>query len=212
MNYLDHKKIGFFGNNPVLSLALGLTTALAVTGSVTTAVGMGILVFVLVVLAGVLGGLLRSITPSEMAIPVGLVLSAFLAKLGELVALAYMPSIASEVGIFVPLMAANSLLLLASGALNEKTSFGENMKNALLAGCAYVVALLAVAVLRELAVTGGIALLNPMSGAEIFSFSILSPEYTLSLFAGPTGALLMTALVGGLFQAIGKSGSDKGGK
>lgn len=212
MNKLNNIKIGFFRNNPVLSLALGLTTALAVTGSVTTALGMGLLILLLVIVAGVLGGLLHKVTPSEMMIPVGLVLSAFLAKLGELLALAYMPTLASEVGIFIPLMAVNSLILFAAGTLTEKTSFGENIKNALLAGCAYVVALLAIAFLRELAVTGGIALLNPLSGVELFSFNLIPQQFTLSLFAGSAGALLMTAFVGGLFQAIGKSGNDKGGK
>lgn len=109
-------------------------------------------------------------------------------------------------------MAVNSLILFAAGTLTEKTSFGESMKNALLAGCAYVVALLAIAFLRELAVTGGIALLNPLSGVELFSFNLIPQQFTLSLFAGSAGALLMTAFVGGLFQAIGKSGNDKGGK
>lgn len=212
MNHVENKKIGFFLNNPVLSLALGLTTAIAVTGSVTNALGMGVLTFILVVLAAVLGGLLKKITPLEMLVPVNLVLSAFLAKLGELFALAYAPTMASSVGIFLPLLAVNSLILFATGALTEKASFGESFKNALVAGCAYLVTLLVVAFFRELLATGGVSLLNPLSGAEVFSFTLLSQQYTLGLFAGPIGALLVAAMVGGLFQAIGKSSDDKGGK
>jgi len=212
MNHVENKKIGFLGNNPVLSLALGLTTALAVTGSVTTALGMGVLTFILVVLAAVIGALVKKVTPKEMLIPVNLVMAAFLAKLGELFVLAYASSLATSVGIFLPLLAVNSLLLFASGALTEDATMGDSFKNALLSGCAYVVALLVVAFFRELISTGGITLLNPLNGGEIFSFSLLSQQFTLSLFASPAGALLMTAFVGGLFQAFGKSSEVKGGK
>lgn len=212
MKHLENKKVGFLGNNPVLSLALGLTTALAVTGSVTNALGMGILTLVLVILAAVLGGLVKKVTPNEMLIPVNLVIAAFLAKLGELFALAYTNSMATSVGIFLPLLAVNSLLLFASGALTEEASFGESFKNALVSGVAFLIALLVVAFFRELLSTGGVTLLNPLNGGEIFSFSLINTQFTLSLFANPMGALLMTAFVGGLFQAFGKSGEVKGGK
>ena len=211
MNTLNNIKIGFFRNNPVLSLALGLTTALAVTGSVTTALGMGILTFILVVLAAVLGAAVKKVTPKEMLIPVNLVIAAFLAKLGELFVLAFASSLATSVGVFLPLLAVNSLLLFASGALTDEAGVGESFKNAILSGCAYVAALLVVAFFRELLSTGGIILLNPVTGTEVFSFSLLSQQFTLSLFASPAGALLMTAFVGGLFQAFGKSGEEKGG-
>jgi len=212
MNRLENTKIGFLGNNPVLGLALGLTTALAVTSSMTSALGMGILTFVLVLLAAVLGGLVKMAAPKEALLPVNILLVAFLAKMGELLVLAYAPSLASSVGIFLPLLAVNSLILFATGAFQPETSFGKGLGDAAKAGAAYVFALLAVSFVREVLGTGGIALSNPLSGAEIASFSLLPSEYTLSLFTQPAGALFALALVAALFAALGKKDVEIGGK
>lgn len=212
MNRLENTKIGFLGNNPVLGLALGLTTALAVTSSMTSALGMGILTFALVLLAAVLGGLVKMAAPKEALLPVNIVLVAFLAKMGELLVLAYAPSLGSSVGIFLPLLAVNSLILFATGAFQPETSFGKGLGDAVKAGAAYVIALLAVSFVREVLGTGGIALSNPLSGAEIASFSLLPSEYTLSLFTQPAGALFALAMVAALFAALGKKDVETGGK
>lgn len=212
MNRLENKPMGFFGNNPVLGLALGLTTALAVTNSVTNALGMGVLTFILVILVAVLGAVVKMVTPEEMLIPVNLVITAFLAKLGELFVLAFASSLATSVGIFLPLLAVNSLVLYATGAFHKEGSFGTSIMKAFSSGAAYVVALLVVAFVRELLGTGGVNLLNPINGATLFSFSVLSSEFTLGLFTQPMGALLTVALVAGLFQALSKTPEEKGGK
>lgn len=212
MNRLENTKIGFISSNPVLGLALGLTTALAVTSSMTSALGMGILTFVLVLLAAALGGIVKMVAPKEALIPVNIVLVAFLAKMGELLVLAYAPSLAASVGVFLPLLAVNSLILFATGAFMPDASFGKGLGDAAKAGAAYVVALLVVSFLREVLGTGGIALNNPLSGAEILRFSLLPSEFTLSLFTQPAGALIVLAMVAALFAALGNKDVEMGGK
>jgi len=212
MNRLENTKIGFIGNNPVLGLALGLTTALAVTSSMTSAVGIGILTFVLVLDAAVLGGIVKMVAPKEALIPVNLILVAFLAKMGELLVLAYAPSLATSVGIFLPLLAVNSLILFATGAFTPLASFGKGLVEAVKAGGAYVLALIVVSFIREVLGTGGIQLMNPLNGGEILSFSLLPSEYTVSLFTQPAGALIVLAMVAALFAALGKKDVEMGGK
>ncbi len=212
MNRLENTKIGFIGNNPVLGLALGLTTALAVTSSMTNAVGIGILTFVLVLAAAVLGGIVKMVAPKEVLLPINLLLVAFLAKIGELLVLAYAPTLATSVGIFLPLLAVNSLILFATGAFAPEASFGKGFGDAVKAGTAYVVALMAVSFVREVLGTGGVSLMNPLTGGEILSFGLLPSEYTLSLFTQPMGALLVLAVVAALFAALGKKDIEMGGK
>lgn len=212
MNRLENTKIGFIGNNPVLGLALGLTTALAVTSTMTSALGMGILALALMLVAAVLGGLVKKVVPKEALLPVNLVLVAFLAKMGELMVLAYAPALATSVGIFLPLLAVNSLVLYATGAFSSEVSFGKGIADAAKAGAAYVLALLLVSFVREVLGTGGVTLQNPMSGAELLNFSLIPSQFTLSLFTQPAGALLVLALVAALFAALGKSDTEMGGK
>ncbi len=73
-------------------------------------------------------------------------------------------------------------------------------------------ALVVVSFVRELLGTGGISLQNPLSGNEIFSFSLIPSEFTLSLFTQPAGALIVLALVAAIFAALGKQDAELGGK
>ncbi|WP_312654426.1 Rnf-Nqr domain containing protein [Proteiniclasticum sp.] len=212
MNRLENTKIGFLHNNPVLGLSLGLTTALAVTFSMTSAVGIGVLTFVLILAAALLGGLVKMVAPKEALLPVNIILVAFLAKIGELLVLAYAPGLATSVGIFLPLLAVNSVILFATGAFTPEASMGKSFAGALKAGVAYFAALVIVSFVRELLGTGGISLQNPLSGTEIFSFSLIPSEFTLSLFTQPAGALIVLALVAALFAAFGKQDAEMGGK
>lgn len=212
MNRLENTKIGFLRNNPVLGLSLGLTTALAVTFSMTSALGIGVLTFVLILAAALLGGVVKTFTPKEALLPVNMILVAFLAKIGELLVLAYAPGLATSVGIFLPLLAVNSIILFATGVFSAEESMGQHFINALKAGAAYLEALIVVSFVRELLGTGGISLQNPLSGNEIVSFTLIPSEFTLSLFTQPAGALIVLALVAAVYAALGRQDVEMGGK
>lgn len=212
MYNLENQKIGFLKHNPVLGVALGLTTALTVTSSLSSGLFMSLLTLVLVILASLLGGLVKKIAPSEILIPVNVILVAFLAKLGQLLVEAYAPLLSNQVGLFLPLLAVNSLILFATGAMTVKEeSFGMILKKGLTAGVAYVLALTVVSFLRELLGTGGITLVEPFNGNELFSLSLIPKEYTLSLFTNPSGALLVVALVAALFAFVTRKNVEQGG-
>ncbi len=212
MYNFEKQKIGFLKNNPVLGAALGLTTALAVTSSLSSGLFMGLLTFILVLLASLLGTLVKKFIPVEILIPVNLVLVAFLAKLGQLLVEAYAPMLSSQVGLFLPLLAVNSLILFATGALTKEVeSFGLVMSKAITTGLAYVLSLTVISFFRELLGTGGITLVEPFKGNELFSFTLIPKEYVLNLFTGPSGALLVAALVAALFAAVSHKNVEQGG-
>lgn len=212
MYNIDKLKVGFLKNNPVLGAALGLTTALAVTSSLSSGLFMGLLTLVLVLLAALLGGLVKKFTPEVILIPVNVILVAFLAKLGQLLVEAYAPLLSNQVGLFLPLLAVNSLILFATGAMTkDQESFGKLMGKSLTSGLAYVVALTVISFFRELLGTGGINFVEPFNGNELFSFTLIPKEFTLSLFTNPSGSLLVVAIVAALFTALSQKNVEQGG-
>lgn len=215
MNKYENKKPGFFKNNPVLGLSLGLTTALAVTTSLTSAVGMGIIVMLLLYVTSILCGIVKKGVSEAFVLPVNLVIIAFLVKLTELLVMAYAPTISDGVGIFLPLLVSSSLLLFGAGTFNkEEESVGNLLGVSVKAGLSYFVAIVLVALIREILGTGGIKFLDPFSGNQLFSFTLIKADYILNLFVQPAGALLVVGLVAALFAAIGnaKKTAVKGGK
>lgn len=212
MYNIENKKIGFLSNNPVLGVALGLTTALTVTASLSSGLFMGLLTLVLVVVASLLGGVVKKFTPAQILIPVNVILVAFLAKMGQMLVEAYAPLLSGQVGLFLPLLAVNSLILFATGSMTSKEeSFGVMIKRGIISGLAYLLALTVISFIRELLGTGGVSLVEPFNGTELFSFSLIPTEYTLSLFTNPSGALLVVALVAALFAALTRKNVEQGG-
>lgn len=206
---------GIVKNNPVFVLLLGLTTALGVTTTLTNGLGMGIVVLLVLAVSSIIIGLLKKVTPAEIVIPVNLVIIAALVKIAELLVRAYAPSLADGVGIYLPLLAMNSVLLFGVGTFdreNGKTgSFMESMKLAL----GYLLALVVVSLVRELLATGGVSLMNPLGGGEIFTASILPASLHIGLFSQPAGAFIALSLVSALFvflQGKNSVAAVEGGK
>ena len=215
MNNYENKKTGFFKNNPVLGLSLGLTTALAVTTSLTSAVGMGIVMMLLLYVTSIVCGIVKKLVSDTFTLPVNLVIIAFLVKLTELLVMAYAPTISDGVGIFLPLLVSSSLLLFGAGTFNkEEESVGNLLGVSIKAGLSYFFAIVLVALIREILGTGGISFVDPFSGTQVFSFTLIPTDYVLNLFVQPAGALLVVGLVAALFAAIGnvKKTAVKGGK
>lgn len=206
---------GIVKNNPVFVLLLGLTTALGVTTTLTNGLGMGIVVLLVLALSSIVIGLLNKVTPAEIVIPVNLVIIATLVKIVELLVRAYAPSLASGVGLYLPLLAVNSVLLFGVGTFGresgKKGSFMESMK----LGLGYLLALVVVSFFRELLATGGVSLMNPLGGGEIFIASILPASLHIGLFIQPAGAFIVLSLLSAFFvflQGKNSVAAVEGGK
>lgn len=215
MNNYENKKPGFFKNNPVLGLSLGLTTALAVTTSLTSAVGMGIIMMLLLYVTSILCGIVKKGVSEAFALPVNLIIIASLVKLAELLAMAYAPTISKGVGIFLPLLVSSSLLLFGAGTFDkEEDRVGNQLGISVKAGLSYFFAIVLVALIREILGTGGISFVDPFSGTQLFSYTLIPTDYVLNLFVQPAGALLVVGVVAAVFAAIGnvKKTAVKGGK
>ena len=121
MNRKENFTAGFIRENPVFSLYLGLCSTLAITTTLNNAIGMGVAVIVVLIMSNVIISLIRNITPSEIRIPVYIVIIATLVKIIQMLIKAYAPSLDSALGVFIPLIVVNCIILAVRKPLPAKT-------------------------------------------------------------------------------------------
>lgn len=120
MNRKENFTAGFIRENPVFGLYLGCCSTLAITTSLNNAIGMGVSVIIVLILSNVIISLMRKIIPDEIRIPVYIVVIAALVKSIELLVKAYAPSIDSALGLFLPLIVVNCIILGRAEAFASK--------------------------------------------------------------------------------------------
>ena len=157
MKKFDIFKKGITVENPIFVLLLGLCSALAITTTLTNAIGMGLAVTCVLILANVIISLLRKVIPSEIRIPVYIVIIATLVKCVQLLMNAYMISLYNSLGVFIPLIVVNCIILGRAESFASKNTVLDSLIDALGMGVGYTLAILAVSFFRELIGTGGLA-------------------------------------------------------
>ncbi len=186
---------GIFKENPVFVLALGLCSALAISNSLDNALGMGIAMTVVLILSNTIISLLRKVTPNEVRIPVFIVVIATIVKSVEMLMAAYATDLSSSLGVFIPLITVNCIVLGRAEAFAKDNSVSLSLMDAIGMGIGYTIALVLVAVCREVLSTGALVLSNPFTNSEIFKLSLFSENFKIALFGTPAGAFLVFALV-----------------
>lgn len=102
---------GIWKENPILVSALGMCPTLAITTSLENALGMGAAVLFVLVLSNLIISLIRKIVPSQIRIPVYIVVIASLVTIVDMIMAAYLPGIHASLGIFIPLIVVNCIIL-----------------------------------------------------------------------------------------------------
>lgn len=194
MNRKENFTAGFIRENPVFSLYLGLCSTLAITTSLNNAIGMGVAVILVLIMSNVLISLVRNITPSEIRIPVYIVIIATLVKVIQMLIKAYTPSLDTALGVFIPLIVVNCIILGRAEAFASKNKVLDSALDGLGMGLGYAVSILLVSLIRQIIATGLIAFFNPFDASQtIFSFRVLPQDYTISMFTQPFGAFVTFA-------------------
>ena len=141
---------GIFWENPIFVIALGLCPALAVSVSLENALGMGLAAtFVLVCSNFIISGI-RNIVPSQIRIPCFIVVIASFVTIVELLMAAFSPQLARQLGIFVPLIVVNCIILGRAESFASKNKIMPSILDGLGMGLGFTLALSFVAVIREL--------------------------------------------------------------
>jgi electron transport complex protein RnfE len=141
---------GFWKENPIFVIGLGLCPTLAVSSSLANAVGMGIAATFVLIGSNMMISLLRSIIPSKIRIPVFIVIIAtFVTIIDKLIA-AYSPTLSASLGIFIPLIVVNCIILGRAEAFANKNTVFDSLLDAIGMGIGFTIALCCIAFFREL--------------------------------------------------------------
>lgn len=194
-NKMKYFTAGILKENPVIGLMLGICSTLAITTNITNGLGMGLCVLIILTLSNFLISLIRKIVPDAIRIPVYIVVIATLVKVLELLLHAYVPSLFNALGTFLGLIVANCIILGRAEAFASMHTPFESVLDGLGMGIGYTIVIFLISLIRQLFSTGGLALVNPVTQASIFNFTLIPEAYVIPIFGQPAGAFITFAVL-----------------
>ena len=188
---------GLLSKNPVLVQLLGMCSTLAITTSLFNGIGMGISVTIILICSNVLISALRKMIPSQIRIAAYIVIIAGFVTIVDLMLQAFLPALAESLGVFIPLIVVNCIILGRAESFASKNGVLASALDGLFQGIGYTAALVVMCVIRELLGSGtfGGGILN--GGAGI----VIIPEgYPAMQMVMPVGGFLTLGFVVAGFQ------------
>ena len=179
---------GIFKENPIFFIVLGLCPTLAVSTSVNNAIGMGMAATFVLVCSNAIISAIRNFVPDKIRIPCYVVVIAAFVSIVEMVMKAYTPSLDKALGVYVPLIVVNCIILGRAEAFASKNPVLASLMDGLGMGLGFTLALLIISVIRETLGSGKLAGLSISNSFE--------PALVLSL--APGALLILGLLMGGI--------------
>jgi len=187
--YLERIYNGVLKENPTFILILGMCPTLAVTTSVTNGFGMGVSTMVVLVMSNLVISLMRNIIPDKVRIPAYIVVIASLVTIVELLMKAYLPSLSASLGLYIPLIVVNCIILGRAEAYAAKITPLLSIFDGLGMGLGFTIALSLIGLFRELIGSG-----------TILGFDVMPAGYQpINIFTKAPGAFLV---LGGLIAVL----------
>ncbi|MFH0839418.1 MAG: electron transport complex subunit E [Candidatus Omnitrophota bacterium] len=182
---------GITVENPTFGMILGLCPTLAVSTSVQNAVGMGIAATFVLVGSNTIISALRHFIPGRIRLPAFIVVIATFVTICELVLKAYFPALNESLGIFVPLIVVNCIILARAEAFASKNPILPSVFDGLGMGAGFTLALVMISSIRELMGSGSIMGIKLLNNFEPVIMMVLAPGalLTLGLLIGLTNLL-----------------------
>ena len=195
---------GIFKNNPTFRLVLGLCPTLAVTTSLENALGMGLAATFVLVCSNGLVSALRRVIPSAVHIPCYIVIIATFVTAVDLLMQAYLPDLSASLGIFIPLIVVNCVILGRAEAFASRNGVVESLADGLGSGIGFTLALALVAAVREICGAGTLTIWGDLA------FKGLNPgPVTLAIL--PAGGFITLGLLLALINRLGEWGARRRG-
>ena len=201
--FRKHFIAGIVISNPLFVLALGFCPALAVSTSVDNALGMSVGVAFVLLGSNLIVSAIRKAVPNIVRIPVFIVIIATFVTVVNLVFHAYVPSLYESLGIYLPLIVVNCIILGRAEAFASKNPVTSSIADALGVSIGFLLALLIISFLREVLGTGSLSLF----GVDLFTLPVLG-ENPMTIFILAPGAFLIMALLLALFRKMGVMKSE----
>ena len=187
---------GVVRENPVFKLALGTCPTLAVSTSLANAIGMGAAVIFVLICSNVLISLLRNVIPSKVRIPAFIMIIATFVTIVILAFEKFLPDLYTSLGMFLPLIVVNCLILARAEAFASVNKVGASALDGLFMGIGFTLALAAMAFIRELLGAGS------LFGVQLWDFKI-------GILTTSAGGFLVYGLLIAAFVAASNAISNK---
>ena len=186
---------GIFIENPLFVSILGTCPALATTKSIEAALGMGLLFTIVLICSNMLISLLRKIIPEEIRTPAYIVIIATFVTIVKMFTNAFLPELYSTLGVFISLIVVNCIVLGRAEAYASKNNVFDSLIDALGMGVGYTLALLLMALFREILGTGAFSFGKIFTFIPFFKLQIIPKGYEISLFQNPAGAFIVFSVI-----------------
>ena len=204
MNLKKQFMDGLLYQNPVLVQVLGMCSTMAITTSFFNGLGMGLAVTVILTLSNIIISAIRKIVPDKIRIAMFIVVIAGFVTMVDLFLQAFVPALAESLGVFIPLIVVNCIILGRAESFSYKNGVVASFFDGIFQGIGYTVVLLAMCIIRELlgAGTFGGGILGP-DGKGI---QIIPSQFPAGMLTLPVGGFLVLAcLIAAMQWALSKS-------
>ena len=204
MNLGKQFKEGLITNNPVLVQVLGMCSTMAITTSFFNGLGMGVAVLVILTLSNVIISAIRKIVPDKIRIAMFIVVIAGFVTCVDLLIQAYVPSLATSLGVFIPLIVVNCIILGRAESFSYKNGVAASFFDGIFQGIGYTVVLLIMCIIRELLGAGTFG--GGILGPDLKGIQIIPSQFPAGMLTLPVGGfLVLGCLIAFMQWALAKS-------
>lgn len=179
MSYLSIIKNGIVKENPTFVLMLGMCPTLATTTSAINGMSMGLATMAVLICTNFVISCIKKVTPDMVRIPVFIVVIAAFVTILQMIIKAYLPEIDASLGLFIPLIVVNCIILGRAEAFAAKNSPVASLFDGIGIGLGFTIGLTLLGVCREL-----------LGSGSVFGLQLLPETYNILLFVLPPGAFI----------------------
>lgn len=180
MNQMQNFTKGLLTSNPILVLLLGMCPTLGVTTSAMNGMGMGLATTFVLVASNVVIALIKNLIPDKVRIPAFIVVIASFVTIVDLVMAGFAPALHAQLGLFIPLIVVNCIVLGRAEAFASKNGVLSSLIDGLGMGVGFTLALMVLGSIRELLGSGAVFGMKLIAGDAILVF-VLAPGAFIAL-------------------------------
>jgi electron transport complex protein RnfE len=189
---------GLLRENPLVVLMIGLCSSLAVTTSVFNGIGMGLGMTFVIVMSEIIISLFRKIIPNSIRIPVFIVVIATFVTIVDFVLQAYFPALSKSMGVFIPLIVVNCIIMGRVEAFASKNGIFHASLDALGMGLGYTWVLIVISIIREF-----------FGAGTFFGLAVFPERFTIGFFKSAPGGFFVFGIIIAITVAIRRATENK---
>ena len=193
MNKLQIISSGIVKNNPTFVLVLGMCPTLGTTTSAENGMGMGLATMAVLIMSNLVISLIKNIIPDKVRIPAFIVVIASFVTIIQMLMQAYVPALYGALGVFIPLIVVNCIVLGRAESTASKSSVGISLFDGIGIGLGFTIGLTLLGIVREM-----------LGGGSFFGLTAYPNDFSALLFVLPPGAFIALGLLIGIYHAITK--------